>query len=279
MFHDANAVQVTLTGQEWLLTAIDGQPADEALGQSATFGDDGTVTGSGGCNDYFGPYTVDGESLAIGPLAATRASCGDDVDASEARYLRALEAAASFVISGTDLAISTEDGTTLEFAAQAGPGPQPTATPAVTPEASAPAVTPQASAPAVTPRASTAPSPGASGAVGGSIVGSWKLTSYIDSDLPAGLLNIDVTFAADGTFSGFGGCNDYSGSWSLDGTSLAMSGFESASSGSCDDTTQSLEQGYFSLVPFLDTAEVAADGTLKLTASLADTSFEFEPAG
>ena len=32
---------------------------------------DCVVSGSGGCNDYRGTYTVGGESLTFGPLAAT----------------------------------------------------------------------------------------------------------------------------------------------------------------------------------------------------------------
>jgi heat shock protein HslJ len=280
--------------------AIGGDSVDASLGQSATFADDGTVSGSGGCNQFSGSYTVDGESISIGPLVSSRMSCGDDADLSELHYLGALEAAVGFAISGTDLVITTSTGADLELSAQAGPVPtgspevtpeaSPAATPVVTP-ATTPAVTPEASpastagaSPAGTPEASPGPSsgasPSASGAVSGSIVGSWKLTTYVGSSLPPGMLSIDITFAPDGTFSGFGGCNDYSGQWSLDGTKLAITGFESASSGTCDPTSQSLEQGYFSLLPYVDTAELAEDGTLKLTASLAgDTGFEFQPAG
>ena len=91
VFGDGSAPDATLTGQEWSLVTIGGAPIPGS-GITATFGEDGTVTGSGGCNDYTGPYTVDGESLSVGPLAATRMSCGPVTDDLERTYLEALEA-------------------------------------------------------------------------------------------------------------------------------------------------------------------------------------------
>jgi heat shock protein HslJ len=251
VFGDGSAVDATLDGQEWLLTAIDGEPVDAAAGVSITFGADGTVNGSGGCNRFRGPYTVDGDTLSIGPLAATRMACGEDIGDLETRYLGALEAAFGFAISGQDMVISTAADGTLEFSTSAGPV-EPIETPAAS-EA---------------PLATDVPEPSAV-VVAGDIVGSWKMTGYAGSTLPGTMLAIDITFAEDGSFSGFGGCNDYLGSWTLDGTSLTISGFESASSGTCDQIAQGLETGYFSLMPFLDTAELGADGSLSLASSFA----------
>jgi heat shock protein HslJ len=262
VFGESGVTDVTLTGQEWTLTNLGGAPIAPGSGVTATFGDDGSVTGSGGCNRYMGPFTVDGESLAIGPLAATRMSCGVTTDDLESTFLGALEAASGFAISGTDLVISTTNDVTLEFSAAAGPV-EPIETPFATEE----------------PTATDVPEPSAA-ASDGDIVGSWKMTSYVGSVLPGNMLAIDITFSDDGTFSGFGGCNDYSGQWALDGSKLTISGFESASSGTCDQMTQGLETGYFSLLPFLDTAEVAADGTLSLESALAGgQGFVYEPAG
>jgi heat shock protein HslJ len=273
VFGDGSAADATLTGQEWTLTSLGGAPMTPDAGVTATFGDDGSVTGSAGCNRFSGPYTVDGEDLSIGPLLTTRMSCGPTADDLERTYLGALEAAIGFAISGTDLVISTSNDVTLEFSTASGPV-EPTATPAVseTPEPSAPAVTPP-------PSLAASPVPSVAG-VAGDIVGSWTMSSYAGTVLPSGMLSIDITFAQDGTFTGFGGCNDYSGQWALDGTSLSISGFEAASSGTCDQMTQGLEQGYFGLMPFLDTAELAADGTLKVASSFApEQGFVFTRAG
>jgi heat shock protein HslJ len=259
VFGAGSASDATLTGQEWLLTAIGGAPIDGGLGISVSFGEDGTATGSGGCNRFTGPYTADDETLSVGPLASTRMSCGVTTDDLESTYLSALESAVGFAISGQDLVISTTTDQTLEFSTSAGPV-EPTATPAATPAATA--------VPVATAATTT-----------GDIVGTWRMTTYVNQSLPANMLAIDITFADDGTFTGFGGCNDYMGQWALDGTRLVVSNFESASSGTCDQLTQGLETGYFSLLPFLDTAEVGADGSLSLVSALGgNQGFVFERA-
>ncbi len=254
VFGDGSATDASLTGQEWSLVSIGGAPLPADAGVTASFGEDGSVTGSGGCNRYRGPYAVDGESLSAGPLVSTRMSCGATADDLERTYLGALEAAVGFAISGTDLVISTSNDVTLGFSTSSGPV-EPTETPVTS--------TPS-------PEPSVAATPVPSGAVvAGDIVGSWKLTSYAGTALPGGMLNIDITFAEDGTFGGFGGCNDFSGEWALEGTKLSVSGFTPATSGTCDQMTAGLEQGFFGLMPFIDTAVIGADGSLSLASSFA----------
>jgi hypothetical protein len=192
-------------------------------------------------------------------------SCGVTADDLESTYLGALETASGYTIAGTDLAVSTTMGITLEYSTSSGP-----VEPAETPAVASPGPSPE---PSLAP---TSPEPSGS-VVAGDIVGSWKMTDYAGSALPAGMLAIDITFAADGTFAGSGGCNDYSGEWSLDGTRLSISGFTPATTETCDQITLGLEQGYFGLVPFLDTAEVGADGTLRVASSFApQQGFVFE---
>lgn len=60
---------------------------------TAVFAADGTVSGSGGCNMFNGPYTFDGGPLDVGPLAATRKACKSPPRAGEQErgYLAALE--------------------------------------------------------------------------------------------------------------------------------------------------------------------------------------------
>ncbi|MCY7419699.1 MAG: META domain-containing protein [Chloroflexi bacterium] len=86
---------------------------------------------------------------------------------------------------------------------------------------------------------------------------------------------ITITIAADGGLSGFGGCNGYSAS----GSTIAMKDLTpGANIGTCDTTTQGLQDAYFSLVPFLDTA-TATDGTLSIVSALAGgTGFTFVAA-
>jgi heat shock protein HslJ len=78
---------------------------------TAVFDEDGQVSGSAGCNNYFGSYTTDGNAIKIGPLASTRKMCADpEVMDQEAAYLTALETAATFKITGNRMEMRTEDG-------------------------------------------------------------------------------------------------------------------------------------------------------------------------
>lgn len=79
-----------------------------------TFGDDGTVAGTGGCNSYTGTYepTQDG-GLTFGPIAATARACADpDVDATEQAFFAALPKVTSYRIDGLQLTLLDETGAT-----------------------------------------------------------------------------------------------------------------------------------------------------------------------
>ena len=54
------------------------------------FADDGTVSGFAGCNTYGGPFSTDGGTIAIGPLAATEMACQGPGSGIESVYLPAL---------------------------------------------------------------------------------------------------------------------------------------------------------------------------------------------
>ena len=79
---------------------------------TAKFGKDGNLTGNAGCNDYNGPYKVDGNKITIGPLASTMKFCNDPegVMDQEAQYLAALGTAATYQIEGNRLELRTADG-------------------------------------------------------------------------------------------------------------------------------------------------------------------------
>ncbi len=57
---------------------------------TAVFDTRGKLSGNGGCNNYNGPYTVDGEKIKIGPLASTKMTCEQAVMDQESAYLAAL---------------------------------------------------------------------------------------------------------------------------------------------------------------------------------------------
>lgn len=109
--------QLKLTAGVWQMSSYldaDGNMVS-ALGgtdETAVFGIDGQVTGKGGCNNYFGPYTTDGEDISIGPLGLTMMYCETPagVMEQESGYLAALDDATSYRMSGHELSLHTADG-------------------------------------------------------------------------------------------------------------------------------------------------------------------------
>jgi heat shock protein HslJ len=103
-----------LEGTEW--TLVDGLDAPDDSVPTLTLAD-GSASGFGGCNTFTGGYELDGESITIGPLAATLMACEDDKSAAEAAYLPALEAADSWAIEDGELVLSSGDEESLRFSA------------------------------------------------------------------------------------------------------------------------------------------------------------------
>jgi heat shock protein HslJ len=103
-----------LEGTEW--TLVDGVDAPDDSVPTLTLGDEG-ASGFGGCNNFNGAYELDGDSITIGPLAATLMACEDDKSAAEAAYLPALEAADAWAIEDGELILSTDGEETLRFGA------------------------------------------------------------------------------------------------------------------------------------------------------------------
>ena len=70
------------------------------------------MTGSAGCNSYFGEYEVTTNRLSIpGPIAATEMAClePEGVMEQETLYLAILKSADSYQIQGNELSIDCGD--------------------------------------------------------------------------------------------------------------------------------------------------------------------------
>jgi heat shock protein HslJ len=93
-------------GQEAVVSAIIGTEMD------ATFGEDGLLAGSAGCNNYNTNYEVNGDKIIIGPAATTRKMCAEPegIMEQEQQYLAALETAATYSIRGARLELRTATG-------------------------------------------------------------------------------------------------------------------------------------------------------------------------
>ncbi len=103
-----------LTGPEWIVTDIDGQPVLDDAAPSIAFLPNG-VTGSAGCNRFNGGYEADAMSLTFGALATTRMACADDRMEQERAFLTLLSRVTTYEASedGTGLVLTAEDGRTI----------------------------------------------------------------------------------------------------------------------------------------------------------------------
>jgi heat shock protein HslJ len=110
-----------LPGTSWTLVDLDGaEPVGETT-PNITFTEDGTVTGTTGCNTFNGQVTIDGSTLSFGPLATTRMACVDPAASTqEQAFLAALEDVTAYTIDDEGrLVLEGGAPLTFEVAAQA----------------------------------------------------------------------------------------------------------------------------------------------------------------
>ena len=114
-----------LEGTLWHLTdlRLSGAYAPVPAGANATLTlMDGQASGSGGCNQYSAPYTLDGDSLTFGTLISTLILCEGAPGLVETYYFADLPAVAGWAIEGDVLTLSADDGQpVVAFTSQASP--------------------------------------------------------------------------------------------------------------------------------------------------------------
>ena len=81
---------------EWTVTSIGGRPAVGPRPLTLSIAADLRAGGSGGCNNFFTEVSIEGETIAFGPPAATRMACEPTIMDQEFAYFAALSAVASF---------------------------------------------------------------------------------------------------------------------------------------------------------------------------------------
>jgi heat shock protein HslJ len=110
---------VALVGPVWAVEAL-GEKAvlDNALITLQLDGA-GHASGSGGCNRYGGPYTLEGETLRFGALAATKMACEEGVTDQEQRYFDLLAAVSRYALADDGaLLLTTDDGRDIRLLRQ-----------------------------------------------------------------------------------------------------------------------------------------------------------------
>lgn len=93
----------------WLLPDRGSRP-------TASFSADrNAVSGSTGCNRYFGNFSAGATDLWFGGLATTKMMCFDTLAVQEIAYLDALSKVNGYTDNGTNLVLTTSDGRQLTF--------------------------------------------------------------------------------------------------------------------------------------------------------------------
>ncbi len=102
----------TLFPSSWIAIDLAGTPVIAGTSVTLAFDPTGRVSGRGGCNNFAGGATLEGDRLSFTPLASTRMACIDNgVSAQEAAYFDALGKVRRAVVTAAGtLELRGEDG-------------------------------------------------------------------------------------------------------------------------------------------------------------------------
>lgn len=103
----------SLSEDAWVAVAIDGVAAVVPAPPTLRWTDTGRVSGSGGCNQFSGNYTLEFDRMAFSALAATRMLCVPAPQGQEDMFFKALELTRRVQLSDGGLLLLDEQGKTL----------------------------------------------------------------------------------------------------------------------------------------------------------------------
>ena len=108
----ASGKSATLAGT-WKLTAYGPKdspsPAVPDADATLSFGNDGSVSGSGGCNSLGGTYETDGSQITFNEITSTLMACDDARMAQESAVTQVLAGTAEYAIDGNTLTLTNDD--------------------------------------------------------------------------------------------------------------------------------------------------------------------------
>src|SRR5262249_48785357 len=205
------AAQTTLPAEvlqyQWVLEYFSNE--DKSAGHDMTaaqitlkFAADETLSGSGGCNNYSGTYTVSGQQMTISKLASTQKACEQAVMDNETKYLQQLSAVNAYNVNNSKLELTYASGTTtntMTFIPGSGGSGQ-----------------------------GSKPSTGGANSLPSDILTTTCTLQYIINECKSAgqdlsTNNITIKFAPDGTVGGSGGCNSYSTTYTVSNLNLTIS--------------------------------------------------------
>ncbi len=109
----SSAPEAPLSGTRWQAQTIEGAPVAYRT-PTIEFAAD-RISGTGGCNRYFGTYQITGAQISVGDVGATEMACEPVVMAQEAAFHTALGDARSYRREGETLILASSSGDVLVF--------------------------------------------------------------------------------------------------------------------------------------------------------------------
>lgn len=107
----STAPQNALSGTHWQVETLGGQMVGERAPTIELAAD--RIVGTGGCNRYFGAYSVEGEAISVGAVGSTEMACEPPIMAREASFFAALSASRTYRRLGDTLILTADDGGTI----------------------------------------------------------------------------------------------------------------------------------------------------------------------
>lgn len=177
---------VRLDGTSWVLQEMDSEAPLEGTTITAEFAD-GEISGSSGCNSYFGSYTLEGNTITFGIMGMTEMACmePEGVMEQESTYLETVRSATEVRLAQGQLEMMDESGdVVLRFKR-----------------------------------------PDESGVQTASLEGTtWSLESFVEGEAATSLIaGTTITMElSNGRLTGSAGCNSYGGSYTAEDGELTV---------------------------------------------------------
>ena len=214
-----------LVNTSWTVVSIAGAPTLADARPTMTFAQDATVSGSGGCNQYSGAFRTGGDAFAVAEVSSTLMGCDGDRGRQEGAFLGALQGANTWRQDENGNLIISGAGDIV-----AGPGV---------------AEGPPGDAPVAE--------------LGGT---AWTLAD-LGGTADFTRLVPTLKFGADGTVSGFAGCNQFNGSYTVTGDALSMGPVATTKMG-CERPASAVEAEYLAALAGVTEWFLGTDGQLTL---------------
>lgn len=217
-----------LAGTSWKVEGMGGTGIVAGSEPTISFSRDGRISGSTGCNRFFGGYEQAGAKVTFSGVGMTKMMCmGEGIMAQEMKFAAILSQAADFSIDGLgNLKLSGADG--LGFVARPMNADNPAGDPA-------------------------------------GLQGAEWVVEDINRGGVIDRTRLTLTFGADGRVSGNGGCNSFSGSYSADGSSVTFGPLAMTRRACIGEALNAQETRYAAALTGRMTWEIRADGALELT--------------